>query len=205
MTPLVDLHRHLEGSNRPETSIELATRTGTDLLPAQWRAALVAAEREEGLLPYLAKSENATVLVRTLDDWRRVTVEAVTDAHADGLAALELRFAPQFIAGVTDLDADLAFKVKQFTIKRGDKVALAARFERKTAVAVNNDPPVKNVATLDRLDPATVVESALQSSNVHGTRPRSADRFRGLYSWAVLFAWLPRRMHSSNVVPSLVT
>src|SRR5579859_2832904 len=106
MPPLVDLHRHLEGSIRPETSLELATRIGTDLLPAQWRSALVAAEREEGLLPYLAKIENAAVLVRTLDDWRRVTVEAVTDAHADGLAALELRFAPQFIAGVTGLDAD---------------------------------------------------------------------------------------------------
>src|ERR1700722_10510456 len=106
MIPLVDLHRHLEGSIRPETSLELATRIGTGLLPARWRSALVAAEREEGLLPYLAKIENATALVRTLDDWRRVTAEAVTDACADGLAALELRFSPQFIAGVTGLDAD---------------------------------------------------------------------------------------------------
>jgi adenosine deaminase len=106
MIPLVDLHRHLEGSIRPETGIELATRIGTDLLPAQWRSALVAAEREEGLLPYLAKIENATALVRTLDDWRRVTVEAVSDAFSDGLAALELRFSPQFIAGLTGLDAD---------------------------------------------------------------------------------------------------
>jgi adenosine deaminase len=106
MIPLVDLHRHLEGSIRPETSIELATRIGTSLLPAQWRSALVAAEREEGLLPYPAKIENATALVRTLDDWRRVTVEAVNDAFSDGLAALELRFSPQFIAGRTGLDAD---------------------------------------------------------------------------------------------------
>jgi len=66
----------------------------------------VAAEREEGLLPYLAKIENATVLVRTLDDWRRVTAEAITDAFSDGLAAVELRFSPQFIASMTGLDAD---------------------------------------------------------------------------------------------------
>jgi adenosine deaminase len=84
MIPLVDLHRHLEGSIRPETSIELATRIGTDKLPVQWRSALVAAEREEGLPPYLAKIENATALVRTLDDWRRVTMEAVTDAFDRG-------------------------------------------------------------------------------------------------------------------------
>ena len=106
MTPLVDLHRHLEGSIRPETSIELATRIGSDVLPEHWREALVAADREHGLLPYLAKIENATALVRTLDDWHRVTAEAVNDAFSDGLAALELRFAPQFIAGMTGLDGD---------------------------------------------------------------------------------------------------
>ena len=106
MTPLGDLHRHLEGSIRPATSIEFAARAGIHRLPAQWRAALVAAEREEGLLPYLAKIENATALVRTLDDWRRVTTEAITDAARDGLSALELRFSPQFIAGVTGLDGD---------------------------------------------------------------------------------------------------
>jgi adenosine deaminase len=105
-TPLVDLHRHLEGSIRPETCIELAARGGSVTLPAQWRRALVAAEREEGLLPYLAKIENATALVRTLDDWRRVTVEAIADAVGDGLAGLELRFSPQFIGGMTGLDPD---------------------------------------------------------------------------------------------------
>jgi adenosine deaminase len=103
MTPLVDLHRHLEGSIRPATSVEFAARAGSYELP---RAALVAAEREEGLLPYLAKIENATALARTLEDWRRVTAEAVADAASDGLSAVELRFSPQFIAGVTGLDAD---------------------------------------------------------------------------------------------------
>ena len=105
MTPLADLHRHLEGSIRPATAIELAARAGISKSPAQWRSALVAADREEGLLPYLAKIENATALVQTLDDWRRVTAEAVTDASSDGLTALELRFSPQFIAGMTGLAA----------------------------------------------------------------------------------------------------
>jgi adenosine deaminase len=104
MTVLADLHRHLEGSIRPATAVELARRCQISPPPA--RSALVAAEREAGLLPYLAKIENATVLVRTLDDWRRVTAEAIADAAGDGLAAVELRFSPQFIAGMTGLDAD---------------------------------------------------------------------------------------------------
>jgi adenosine deaminase len=106
MTPLVDLHRHLEGSIRPATCAEFASRAGIHMLPAQWRSALVADEPGKGLLPYLAKIENAAALVRTIDDWRRVTAEAVADAASDGLAALELRFAPQFIAGMAGLDAD---------------------------------------------------------------------------------------------------
>lgn len=106
MTALVDLHRHLEGSIRPATAAELATRTGVIRTDAQWRTALVAGEREDGLLPYLAKIENATAFVRTLDDWRRVAAEAVADAADDGLAGVELRFSPQFIAGMTGLDAD---------------------------------------------------------------------------------------------------
>jgi len=106
MTPLADLHRHLEGSIRPATAIAFAARAGTLKTPVQWRSALVAADREEGLLPYLAKIENATSLVRTLDDWRRVTAEAIIDASSDGLTVLELRFSPQFIAGMTGLDAD---------------------------------------------------------------------------------------------------
>ncbi|MCL2582586.1 MAG: adenosine deaminase family protein [Streptosporangiales bacterium] len=102
MTPLVDLHRHLEGSIRPATALEFADRLGA----ATRREALVAAGHEGGLLPYLAKIETASALARTLDDWHRITAEAIADAHDDGLAAVELRFAPEFIAGVAGVDAD---------------------------------------------------------------------------------------------------
>jgi formylglycine-generating enzyme required for sulfatase activity/Leucine-rich repeat (LRR) protein len=40
---------------------------------------------------------------------------------------------------VTDVDAELSFKVKQFTIKRGERFALKAAFEPKQVAAVN--PP----------------------------------------------------------------
>jgi adenosine deaminase len=105
MTPLVDLHRHLEGSIRLDTCAELATRAGLGVHPEQWRMGL-ADDGEKGLLRYLTKIENATALVRTPEDWHRVTTEAIADAHSDGLAAVELRFAPAFIAREAGLDAD---------------------------------------------------------------------------------------------------
>jgi len=147
MIPLVDLHRHLEGSIRPDTSIELASRMGTGLLPAQWLSVLVAADREEGLLPYLAKIENATVLVRTLDDWRRVTAEAVTDAFSDGLTALELRFSPQFIAGVTGLDADdVIDAVSEAAVGTGLPIEVGL-----IGIVVRDEGPDSAVAQIGRL------------------------------------------------------
>ena len=68
MTPLADLHRHLEGSIRPATAIELAARAGISKPSAQWRSAFVAADREEGLLPYLDRKStrlNSSHLARS--------------------------------------------------------------------------------------------------------------------------------------------
>ena len=116
MIPLVDLHRHLEGSIRPATCVELAARVGITKPPARWRMALVAAGREEGLLPYLAKIENATGLARTLKDWRRVTAEAVADAVSDTRLTREYKLA-----------GDLLDEASLDIIKEN---ALAARFTR---------------------------------------------------------------------------
>src|SRR5581483_4417627 len=44
---------------------------------------------------------------------------------------------------VTDLGADLSFKTKNFTIKRGETVALAASVERKDAAPVAAVPTME--------------------------------------------------------------
>jgi adenosine deaminase len=107
MTPMTDLHRHLEGSIRPTTAYELGMRFGFATADREaWRSQFVAADREGDLLPYLSKIDHASARIRTLEDWNRVTREAIADACDDGLTGLELRFCPTFIATMTGLDPD---------------------------------------------------------------------------------------------------
>lgn len=96
---LIDLHRHLEGSIRPSTALELSD----DSDDPTWRDRVQATPSDGGLLPYLARIETLTRQIRTLEGWRRVTREAIADAYDDGLDGVELRFSPEFIASMTGL------------------------------------------------------------------------------------------------------
>jgi adenosine deaminase len=102
--PLIDLHRHLEGSIRTSTVLDVAARTGHELATrSRPRTALVADGSETGLLPYLAKVDVAIGVLTELDDWSRAAAEAVDDAFDDGLDYLELRYCPGIIAHDTGL------------------------------------------------------------------------------------------------------
>ncbi|MEV6286563.1 adenosine deaminase [Kribbella sp. NPDC051770] len=107
MLPLVDLHRHLEGSVRSSTVLDVAERTGHELVRRTApRAGLVADDKQTGLLPYLDKVDLAIGVLTGLDDWNRAACEAVDDAFDDGLDLLELRFCPGIIAHETGLPAE---------------------------------------------------------------------------------------------------
>jgi adenosine deaminase len=102
--PLIDLHRHLEGSIRSSTFLDVARRDGHPLARAERpRDLLVAGGPLGGLLPYLAKVDDQIGVFRTLDDWRRAGREAVEDAFDDGLDYVEVRFSPYFIEQQTGL------------------------------------------------------------------------------------------------------
>lgn len=104
-TPLVDLHRHLEGCVRVSTLLAAAVREGHPLAAADRpRDAMVASGPATGLLPYLAKVDDPIEVLRTPADWRQAAREAVLDAYDDGLDAVEFRFAPWFIQQRTGLD-----------------------------------------------------------------------------------------------------
>ena len=110
--PLIDLHRHLEGSVRTDTVLEIAVRTGHPLASlADPRAALVADEPLPGLLPYLHKVDVAVPVLTSAEDWYRAAAEVVDDAADDGLDHLELRYSPGFIASETGLAREAVIDV----------------------------------------------------------------------------------------------
>jgi len=93
----VDLHRHLEGSLRLNTILELAISSGADLPrdTASLRS-LVQVQPGDSRDPktFLSKFDALRRLYRSPEIIGRVTREAIEDAAADGVRYLELRFTP---------------------------------------------------------------------------------------------------------------
>ena len=128
--PLIDLHRHLEGSIRTSTVLDIAVRTGHPLAALERpRAALVADEPLPGLLDYLHKVDVAVSALTGVEDWTRAATEVVDDAFDDGLDYLELRYSPGFIASETGLSREAVIDavsdaVEAASVRRGMSVGL---------------------------------------------------------------------------------
>ena len=105
--PFIDLHRHLDGSIRLETVIELAEEQGIEL-PARdvesLRPYIVVEGRAESLMDFIGRFRYLTAVLHDLDACRRVAYENVEDAKREGIDYIELRFSPWFMSETHDLD-----------------------------------------------------------------------------------------------------
>ncbi|MEU5973803.1 adenosine deaminase [Streptomyces sp. NPDC047315] len=104
---LIDLHRHLEGSIRPSTALDLARRHDHWLAAEQrplGRVVVTDPSATTGLLDYLRHIDVACSTARALEDWALISRQAVEDCFNDGLDYVELRFSPWFIHTQTGLD-----------------------------------------------------------------------------------------------------
>ncbi len=95
--PKVDLHRHLEGSLRLQTLLDVAKKHDIPL-PANTisLSRLVQVQDEDNLTfeNFLKKFNTLRMFYRSPDIIERITTEAIEDAANDNIRYLELRFTP---------------------------------------------------------------------------------------------------------------
>jgi adenosine deaminase len=105
--PLIDLHRHLDGSVRLETILELGKKHGVKLPGAtldELRPHVQVTERQPGVMAFISKMLWMTAVLADVDACRRIARENVEDAQAEGIDYIELRFSPWFMAEPHGLD-----------------------------------------------------------------------------------------------------
>ncbi len=107
--PKGELHRHLEGSVRFETIIDLVKYYNLDLdfsSNEELKSKVKITSPMSDLREVIESFGTTQKVLCSYDAIKRVTFENVEDAYRDGVKLLELRFAPAFISAGKDLDND---------------------------------------------------------------------------------------------------
>lgn len=133
--PLVELHRHLDGSIRLSTILDLGLQHNLSL-PARTleglRPYVQVSTPQPGVMAFIEKFEWMTGVLVNYDACRRVAYENVEDAFKEGIDYIELRYSPWFMAethhlrpegvveavtdGIRAGERDFAIKVNQLGI-----------------------------------------------------------------------------------------
>ncbi|HSL29009.1 MAG TPA: adenosine deaminase [Anaerolineales bacterium] len=95
--PKVELHRHLEGSLRLDTMVDIARQHGITIPADVLRLSNLVQVQEEDKFTFqnfLAKFNTLRLFYRSPDAIHRITKEAVEDAARDNVRYMELRFTP---------------------------------------------------------------------------------------------------------------
>lgn len=92
LMPKVEIHCHLLGTVRHETFVDLATRAGAPLDPAEIESFYTRGEKPVGVLRVLRALDSH--LIRTPDDLYRITREYLEDARAHGVRYSEFFWNP---------------------------------------------------------------------------------------------------------------
>ncbi len=106
--PLIDLHRHLDGSVRLQTILDLGKQHNLPL-PA-WdletlRPYVQVMTAQPGIMAFIERFKWMTEILVDYDACRRISYENVLDAKAEGIDYIELRFSPLFMAQAHSLES----------------------------------------------------------------------------------------------------
>lgn len=104
--PKIDLHRHLEGSLRLSTLVEIGREHGIDFAHAnQLRDLVQIGNTEEFTFEnFLSKFQTLRLFFHSHEVIERLTIEAIEDAAIDNVRYLELRFTPVALSRIKNFD-----------------------------------------------------------------------------------------------------
>src|SRR5512142_1898801 len=140
--PKIELHRHLEGTLRLRTMLEVADEHGITIPADVLRLSnLVQMQEQEGFSfqNFLSKFNTLRLFYRSPDVIHRITREAVEDAARDNVRYLELRFTPVALSRAErfplhDVVDWVISSVREAAQKHGVTVRLIASVNRHESI-----------------------------------------------------------------------
>jgi adenosine deaminase len=153
--PLIDLHRHLDGSVRLATIIDLGREHNLPL-PA-WdieslRPFVQVTQPQPGVMAFIKKFEWMVGILVDENACYRIAYESVEDAKKEGLDYVELRFSPAFMAEPYDLSPE---------------VVIEAVIAGVLSASTDNSIPVGLIGILSRTYGADIAQKELDALLVY--------------------------------------
>lgn len=146
--PKVELHRHLEGSLRLSTMIEIAREFDLDVPYRDTEKLRAMLQVQEGdpftHQNFLSKFQSLRLFYQTPEVIKRLTREVVADAAEDGIRYMELRFTPVALTRIKDFSLGDAMKwviasTNEASEEYGIKTRLIASTNRHESVELASE------------------------------------------------------------------
>lgn len=122
--PFIDLHRHIDGSVRLTTILELGKKHGVKLPGAtaeELRPHVQVMERQPGVMAFIGKMLWMTAVLGDAAACQRIARENVEDAKREGIDYIELRFSPWFMAEPHGLNLDRVVEAVVTGVNEGSR------------------------------------------------------------------------------------